>query len=124
MAARSPNPRRGEWKRDRRATPTDGSSRVTAPSLTRLVLVVHPSVAANTLPELLALIRKQPNKYNFASAGSGTIPHMTGKLFKTMTKAEITHVPYKGDSMAMNDLVGGQVQMMFANMPSAINFVR
>jgi tripartite-type tricarboxylate transporter receptor subunit TctC len=89
-----------------------------------LVLVVHPSVAANTLPELLALIRKQPNKYNFASAGSGTIPHMTGELFKTMTKAEITHVPYKGDSMAMNDLVGGQVQMMFANMPSAINFVR
>jgi tripartite-type tricarboxylate transporter receptor subunit TctC len=49
---------------------------------------------------------------------------MTGELFKTMTKAEITHVPYKGDSMAMNDLVGGQVQMMFANMPSAINFVR
>lgn len=89
-----------------------------------LVLVVHPSVAAKTLPELLALLKKQSGKYNYASSGAGTIPHMTGELFKSMTKIDITHVPYKGDSLAMNDLVGGQVHMMFSNMPSAINFVR
>ena len=89
-----------------------------------LVLVVHPSVAAKTLPELLALIQKQPSKFNYASSGAGTIPHLTGELFKTMTKADITHVAYKGDSMAITDLISGQVQMMFANMPSAINFVR
>lgn len=89
-----------------------------------LVLVVHPSVPAKTLPELLELLKKQPGKYNYASSGTGTIPHMTGELFKTMAKVDLTHVPYKGDSLAMNDLVGGQVQVMFSNMPSAINFVR
>lgn len=89
-----------------------------------LVLVVHPSVAAKTLPELLALLKKQPGKYNYASSGAGTIPHMTGELFKSMAKTDIIHVPYKGDSLAMIDLVGGQVHMMFSNMPSAINFVR
>ena len=89
-----------------------------------LVLVVHPSVAAKTLPELLVLLKRQPGKYNYASSGAGTIPHMTGELFKSMAKIDITHVPYKGDSLAMNDLVGGQVHMMFSNMPSAINFVR
>lgn len=89
-----------------------------------LVLVVHPSVAAKTLPELLALLKKQPGKYNYASSGAGTIPHMTGELFKSMAKTDIIHVPYKGDSLAMNDLVSGQVHMMFSNMPSAINFVR
>lgn len=89
-----------------------------------LVLVVHPSVAAKTLPELLALLKKQPGKYNYASSGAGTIPHMTGELFKSMAKTDIIHVPYKGDSLAMIDLVSGQVHMMFSNMPSAINFVR
>ena len=89
-----------------------------------LVLVVHPSVAAKTLPELLAQIKAQPKKFNYGSSGAGTIPHMTGELFKTMAKVDITHVPYKGDSLAISDLVGGQIQMMFANMPSAINFVR
>ncbi len=89
-----------------------------------LVLVVHPSVPAKNLTELLALMKSQPGKLNYASSGAGTIPHMTAELFKTMTKTNITHVPYKGDSLAMNDLMAGQVQMMFANMPSAINFVR
>jgi len=89
-----------------------------------LVLVVHPSVAAKTLPELLVLLKRQPGKYNYASSGAGTIPHMTGELFKSMAKTDIIHVPYKGDSLAMNDLVSGQVHMMFSNMPSAINFVR
>jgi tripartite-type tricarboxylate transporter receptor subunit TctC len=89
-----------------------------------LVLVVHPSVPATNLTELLALIKSQPGKYNYASSGAGTIPHMTGELFKNMAKVDITHVPYKGDSLAMNDLVAGHVQMMFANLPSAISFVR
>ncbi|CAN7770373.1 tripartite tricarboxylate transporter substrate binding protein [Variovorax sp. LjRoot84] len=89
-----------------------------------MLLVVHPSVPATNLAELLALVRSQPGKLNYASAGAGTIPHMTAELFKTMAKVDITHVPYNGDAPAMNDVVGGQVQMTFANMPSAINFVR
>jgi len=89
-----------------------------------LLLVVHPSVPAKNLQELLALLRKEPGKLNYATSGAGTIPHMTAELFKTMAKVDAVHVPYKGDSLAMTDLVAGQVQMMFANMPSAINFVR
>lgn len=89
-----------------------------------LVLVVHPSVKAQNLKELLALLKASPDKFNYATSGAGTIPHMTAELFKTMAKVDVTHVPYKGDSLAMNDLVGGQVQMMFANLPSAIGFIR
>ncbi|MGA0572559.1 Bug family tripartite tricarboxylate transporter substrate binding protein [Variovorax sp. VNK109] len=89
-----------------------------------LVLVVHPSVKAQNLKELLALLKADPGKFNYATSGAGTIPHMTAELFKTMAKVEATHVPYKGDSLAMNDLVAGQVQMMFANLPSAIGFIR
>ena len=89
-----------------------------------LVLVVHPSLPAKNLSELLTLLRAQPGKYNYASAGAGTISHMTAELFNSMAKVDLTHVPYKGDSLAMNDLVGGQVQMMFANLPSVINLIR
>lgn len=89
-----------------------------------LLLVVNPQVPAKDLGELLSLLRSRPEKFNYASAGAGTVPHMTAELFKTMAKVDVVHIPYKGDSLAMNDLVGGQVQMMFANMPSAINLVR
>ena len=89
-----------------------------------LVLVVHPSLPAKNLSELLTLLRAQPGKYNYASAGAGTISHMTAELFNSMAKVDLTHVPYKGDSLAMNDLVGGQVKMMFANLPSVINLIR
>ena len=89
-----------------------------------LVLVVHPSVKAQNLKELLQLLRAEPGKLNYATSGAGTIPHMTAELFKTMAKVDVTHVPYKGDSQAVTDMVAGQVQMMFANLPSAISFIR
>jgi len=78
-----------------------------------LVLVVHPSVKANTLEELIALAKAQPNVLNYASSGPGTPYHMAGELFKAMAGVQIVHVPYKGSSGARTDVLGGQVQMMF-----------
>ena len=78
-----------------------------------LMLVVHPSVPAKTLPELIALARSKPGKLNYASSGTGTPYHMAGELFKYMAGVKITHIPYKGSSGARTDVVGGQVDMMF-----------
>jgi tripartite-type tricarboxylate transporter receptor subunit TctC len=78
-----------------------------------LVLVVHPSVPANSLKELIALAKAKPNALNYASSGPGTPYHMAGELFKAMARVEIVHVPYKGSSGARTDILGGQVQMMF-----------
>jgi len=78
-----------------------------------LVLVVHPSVPANSLKELIALAKAKPNAMNYASSGPGTPYHMAGELFKAMAKVQIVHVPYKGSSGARTDILGGQVQMMF-----------
>ena len=78
-----------------------------------LVLVVHPSVPANNLKELLALVKSKPNALNYASSGPGTPYHMAGELFKSMAGLDIVHVPYKGSSGARTDILGGQVQMMF-----------
>jgi len=78
-----------------------------------LVLVVHPSVRANTLKELIALAKSKPHVLNYASSGPGTPYHMAGELFKAMAGLDIVHVPYKGSSGARTDVLGGQVQMMF-----------
>jgi len=78
-----------------------------------LVLVVHPSVPAGSLKELLALAKAKPKFYNYASSGPGTPYHMAGELFKTMAGIDVVHVPYKGSSGARTDILGGQVQMMF-----------
>jgi tripartite-type tricarboxylate transporter receptor subunit TctC len=78
-----------------------------------LVLVVHPSVPANSLKELLALVKSKPHELNYASSGPGTPYHMAGELFKAMARLDIVHVPYKGSSGARTDILGGQVQMMF-----------
>src|SRR5258705_13802705 len=78
-----------------------------------LVMVVHPSVPANTLAEFIALAKAQPGKLNYASSGPGTPYHMAGELFKSMAGVDIVHVPYKGSSGARTDILGGQVQMMF-----------
>jgi tripartite-type tricarboxylate transporter receptor subunit TctC len=76
-------------------------------------LVVHPSVAATTLRELIALARSRPGQLNYASAGNGSTLHLTAELFKSMAGINIVHVPYKGGAPALTDLLGGQVQMMF-----------
>jgi tripartite-type tricarboxylate transporter receptor subunit TctC len=78
-----------------------------------LVMVVHPSVPAQTLAEFLALAKSKPGGLNYASSGPGTPYHMAGELFKAMAGVDIVHVPYKGSSGARTDILGGQVQMMF-----------
>ena len=78
-----------------------------------LVLVVHPSVAANGIADLIRLAKASPEKLNYASSGPGTPYHMAGELFKAMAGVDIVHVPYKGSSGARTDVLGGQVQMMF-----------
>ena len=78
-----------------------------------LVMVVHPSVPANTLAEFIALAKAKPGALNYASSGPGTPYHMAGELFKALAGVDIVHVPYKGSSGARTDILGGQVQMMF-----------
>ena len=89
-----------------------------------LLLVVHPSVAAKTLPELIALAKSNPGKLNYASSGSGTPYHMAGELFKVMAGVDITHVPYKGSSGARTDLLGGQVDLMFDAVTTMTDYAR
>jgi len=78
-----------------------------------LVMVIHPSVPANDLKEFIALAKSKPGQLNYASSGPGTPYHMAGELFKAMSGTDIVHVPYKTSSGARNDIIGGQVQMMF-----------
>jgi tripartite-type tricarboxylate transporter receptor subunit TctC len=78
-----------------------------------LVLVVHPSVQANTVQELIGLARVKPGAIAYASGGAGAGAHLSGELFRLMTKTDVTHVPYKGNAPAVADLLGGQVHMMF-----------
>jgi tripartite-type tricarboxylate transporter receptor subunit TctC len=82
-----------------------------------IVLIVNPAVPANDVRELIALAKKEPGKINFASAGNGTTNHLSGELFKSMAQIDIVHVPYRGAGPAMNDLVGGHVQIFFDLMP-------
>jgi tripartite-type tricarboxylate transporter receptor subunit TctC len=88
------------------------------------VLVVNPSVPAQTVGELIAYAKANPGKLNFASSGSGTSIHLSGELFKVLTGVQMTHVPYKGSAPALSDLVGGQVQLMFDNLPSSLAFIK
>jgi tripartite-type tricarboxylate transporter receptor subunit TctC len=88
------------------------------------VLVVNPSVPVKTVQELLKLAKDKPGSINFASSGNGTSIHLSGELFKTMTGAQIAHVPYKGSAPALTDLLGGQVQIMFDNLPSAMPHIK
>ncbi len=89
-----------------------------------LVMVVNPSFPARTVSEFVAYAKAQPRNVNMASGGIGTSPHLAGELFKMMTALNMLHVPYRGDAPALTDLIGGQVQVMFAVLPSAIEYVR
>ena len=80
-----------------------------------LVLVVHPSVPAKTLPEFIAYVKANPGKLSYGSGGVGGITHITAELFKMMAGVEMVHVPYRGVAPALTDLLGGQVQALFAN---------
>jgi tripartite-type tricarboxylate transporter receptor subunit TctC len=88
------------------------------------LLVVNPSINATTVPQLIALARAQPGAMSYGSAGVGTTSHLAGELFKSMTKVDIVHVPYKGNVPAITDLLGGQTSMIFATMPTVLPHVR
>jgi tripartite-type tricarboxylate transporter receptor subunit TctC len=88
------------------------------------VVVVNPSVPVKTIPELIAYAKANPGKLNMASSGNGSTIHMSGELFKMMTGVNMTHIPYRGGAPALTDMVGGQVQVMFDNIPTATEFVR
>ena len=86
------------------------------------LLVAHPSVPANTVPELIALARSKPLTYG--SAGAGTTGHLAGELFKSMAKVDITHIPYKGNVPAITDILAGQVALVFATLPTVLPHVK
>ena len=88
------------------------------------ILVVNPEVAAHSLKELIALAKAQPGKLNFASSGHGAAAHLAGELFKAEAHVDIVHVPYKGAAPALQDVIGGRDQMMFATAASVIGFIK
>jgi tripartite-type tricarboxylate transporter receptor subunit TctC len=88
------------------------------------VMELHPSIPAKTVPELIAYAKANPGKINYASAGTGTLLHVAGELFKMMAGIEMVHVPYRGSAPALSDLLGGQVQMMCDNIPTSIEHIR
>jgi tripartite-type tricarboxylate transporter receptor subunit TctC len=88
------------------------------------IMEVNPSVQTRTLPEFIAYAKGNPGKINMASAGSGSTSHVTGELFKMMAGVEMVHVPYRGSTPALTDLLGGQVQVMFDATPSSLPHIR
>ena len=88
------------------------------------VMEVHPSVPAKNVAEFIAYVKANPDKVNVASSGNGTSIHLSGELFKMMTGTKMTHVPYKGSAPMLTDLLGGQVQVTFDNLPSSINHIK
>jgi len=88
-----------------------------------MFIMVHPSLQAKTVPELIAHAKANPGKVNMASAGNGSAPHMAGELFKMMTGVNMVHVPYRGQGPALTDLLGGEVQVLFATAPGTTDYV-
>ena len=89
-----------------------------------LILVVNPALPAKSVTELIALGKAQPNLLNFGSSGNAAAPHLAGESFKIATGVQMQHVPYKGSAPALTDLIGGQVQLIFDSMPSAMPHVK
>jgi tripartite-type tricarboxylate transporter receptor subunit TctC len=97
---------------------------VTMVAMVPSVVVVNPKVPINTIPELIAYAKANPNKLNFGSAGNGTSHHLAGEMFKSVTGTQINHIPYKGAAPAMQDLLGGQVDLMFDGMGTSAPQIR
>lgn len=89
-----------------------------------MIIMVHPSLPAKSLSELIAYAKANPGKITMASAGNGSAPHMAGELFKMMAGVDMLHVPYRGQGPAMTDLLTGQVQLLFATAPGTIDYVK
>ena len=88
------------------------------------VLVVNPSLKFKSVKEIIAAAKEHPGELNFASSGSGTSIHMSAEMFKFLNSLQMVHIPYKGSSFALTDLMGGQVMMMFDNIPSSMPFIK
>src|SRR5262249_47990855 len=88
------------------------------------VVLVHPSLPARSIAELIALGRERPGKLDFASTGNGSSVHLAAELFASMAGVKLNHVPYRGSAPALTDLIGGHVSIMFATLPPAIGLVR
>jgi tripartite-type tricarboxylate transporter receptor subunit TctC len=88
------------------------------------VMEVNPSVPVKTVPEFIAYAKANPGRLNFGSGGVGTTHHMAGELFKMMTGIDMIHVPYRGTPLAMSDLIGGRIQVMFDNLPTSLEHIR
>ena len=88
------------------------------------VLIVNPNLPAKNVQELIALLKADPGKYNYASSGVGTPLHLSGELFKSLAGVQMTHIPYRGSGPALNDVVAGQVPIQFDNLPSASEFIK
>jgi tripartite-type tricarboxylate transporter receptor subunit TctC len=97
---------------------------ITIVAETAQVLVVHPSVPANNVRELIAFLKAAPNPVSYSSAGNGSQPHLSTELFKMMSNTQMLHVPYKGGPQAMTDLIAGHVQVSLATAPSAVQNVK
>jgi tripartite-type tricarboxylate transporter receptor subunit TctC len=97
---------------------------VASVALTPLVMVVNPSFPPKTVPEFIAYAKANPGKVNYGSAGLGSANHMAGELFKMMTGVNMLHVPYRGAGEALTDMLGGQVQVMFATTGAAIEYIK
>jgi tripartite-type tricarboxylate transporter receptor subunit TctC len=89
-----------------------------------LALVVHPSVQAKTIPELIALAKAKPDEFNYASSGNGSPQHLAGEMFNARAGTKLGHVPYRGSGPAMTDMIGGQVKVMFDTIPSVLQHVQ
>jgi tripartite-type tricarboxylate transporter receptor subunit TctC len=89
-----------------------------------MVILLNPSVPAKTVPEFIAYAKANPEKINMASAGNGSAPHMAGELFKMMAGVNLVHVPYRGQGPALTDLLGGDVQVLFATAPGTTDYIR
>src|SRR5207253_11506207 len=88
------------------------------------VLVVHPSVPARSVKDIIALAKKDPGKWTYASSGNGTSIHMSSAMFTQLTGTDIVHIPYKGSAPAVTDLLAGQTNMMFDNIPSSLPHIK
>ncbi|MGE5527024.1 MAG: Bug family tripartite tricarboxylate transporter substrate binding protein, partial [Rhodospirillaceae bacterium] len=97
---------------------------VTQTTISPLMLMTHPSLPAKTVKDFIALAKARPGQINYASSGPGGSGHLAGELFKSTTKTNLVHVPYRGAPPALNDLVAGQVQVMFGTMLAAVPHVR
>jgi tripartite-type tricarboxylate transporter receptor subunit TctC len=104
--------------------PTRDLAAVALVAAAPVAVVVHPSVGAKSVRELLALARAKPGQLTFGTAGSGTPGHLTGEMFKSATAASLVHVPYKGSAPAVSDLIGGQIGIMFDPVQSVLSHIR